>query len=188
MFTLRTVANAFRAKHNIEILNTIVATDGSGDRECFTADSQVRVRHSDGSLAEDMTGHAGCMRWFAKETGSRMIGIHICSTYGKGDGYRIGNEPYRLAEDTHDARAIKQSMREGCKDRGLWKSTEKMTLGFDEWFAIAPSHTKIKGVADLKDGSNRAVIRNAFVRENNRRKSMSRLGQIIAEATAANLF
>ena len=188
MFTLRTVANAFRAKHNIEILNTIIATDGSGDRECFTTESQVRVRHSDGSLAKDMTGHAGCMRWFAKETGSRMIGIHICSTYGKGVGYNIGNMPYRLTQDLDTHREIKWEMTEGCKSQGWWKSPEEMTLGFDEWFAIAPSHTKIKGVSDLKDGSNRAVIKNAFVRENNRRKSMSQLGRIIAEATAANLF
>jgi hypothetical protein len=177
---LHHINKAFRARHGVQILNTVILTDGDGHSNFSNVIYNPRLRRNFGDHPDHTTGVNGrdevtttnsLLHSLRAETGTNIIGIYlyegrnISSCYG----WTTANDMRGYYRDDQRSKDLqKQYAREN-----FVVADGRKAIGYDEAYIINATTTTIDDI-DIPDDASHAMMRNAFVKGMAQR-SMSRV-------------
>ena len=182
----RQVVIDFKSKHGVQVVNTVFLTDGcsgSGPLQNKSWDgkkwsevdynNQRVLKSHDGTLFESEDVYA-ChtetfFRWLRHETGAPVIGIYLTESK-----YYASTIP-----DQKDIKSFEKKC-ESLKNEGAVSCGD--ARGYSEYIVMmAEGHKKIRGLDDVRVGSNSRVVANAMIREAKKKKGLTKIMDIFVD-------
>ena len=181
---LHHINKAFRARHGVQILNTVILTDGEGHSNMSGVIYNPRLRRNFGDHPDHMVpgygmgGHRGdttnsLLHSLRAETGTNIIGIYLYEGRNIGScwGWTTANN-CRDRYDTESNQKSKDLQRQYVRENFVVADGRK-SFGYDEAYIINAG-VKTNDDIDIPEDASHAKMRNAFVKGMAQR-SMSRV-------------
>ena len=177
---LHHINKAFRARHGVQILNTVILTDGDGHSNFSDVIYNPRLRRNFGDHPSHITGDTGrdwvtttnsLLHSLRAETGTNIIGIYLYEGRNISScfGWTTANDMRGYYRDDQRSKDLqKQYAREN-----FVVADGRKAIGYDEAYIINATTETIDDI-DIPDDASHAKMRNAFVKGMAQR-SMSRV-------------
>lgn len=183
----RQIVQDFKSKHGIQIVNTVFLTDGCSNSGPVNVgrkwngtswedgySSHRILRSDDGTIFDNGNGWNtstdDLFEWLEHETDAPVIGIYLTEG-GRNAHYAI---PHTFGRKTTEKMA-ESLYSDGAVSCGRAK-------GYTEYIImLAECRKKIKGLDDVKVGSNSRVVANAMIREAKKKKGMTKIMDIFVD-------
>ena len=195
------IANEFRAANNIEVLSTVILTDGQTSSSPLSYGGEVWVEERDmsGQPLNPHAEYAGqrvlcsktngktyrgahrhssstqvMMEYYKDHTGSNTTCIQICPRNRKDIGYWVNT----MLADSHNAYYKTIEEREEIVEKVMKEGAHVLSEvgGFGQFiFMASESKRQVKGLDQVKQGSTSRVLANAFIREKQNRKRITQV-------------
>jgi hypothetical protein len=196
------IANEFRVANNIEVLNTVFLTDGQSssgpldwhgevwdeelnasttpksENDAKLATERVLYSKKNGKTyrAENRysTSTSVMMEYYKEHTQSNVTCIQICPRNRRDIGYWVG----MFMADPDAACYLNPDGRNDVVEKVMKSGADVLSNvnGFEQFiFMSSENSRKVKGLDDVKKGSNTRVLANAFIREKQNRKRITQV-------------
>lgn len=194
------IANEFRSANNVEILSTVILTDGQTSSSPLAWGGEVwndeRGTSGQPKINDECVGqrvlyskkngktYSGAHRhtcsteimmdYYKDHTGSSTTCIQICPRNRKDIGYWVST----MLADSNSACYVDYDGRLSIVEKVMKQGAHVLSEvgGFEQFiFMASESSKKVKGIDQVKQGSTSRVLANAFIREKQNRKRVTQV-------------